>query len=132
MGHAIKVLLVLGIIAAVVSVFVFEYDPTGLVLKDKGSAGAASSKPKTRTERFKEMVRAYIQPGVSIYEIEQRFGAAPEKMDNVYKTAFIIGEAKYLQYRFYLGHGISAYVLCETYGGKVADYKEPVSFNKPH
>ncbi len=136
MVQTAKPILALLIIGYGLSVFVFETDPLGLILKKSGAEAGApepgmSFTPRTRGETEKQ-ARRFIRPGVSVAEIEQQFDTVGELMGPVYKRTFLIGESKYRQFKFELGYGVTAYVLVETYSQKVADHGDALRLNEPH
>jgi hypothetical protein len=137
MAQAAKPILAFLIIGYGISVFVFEKDPLGLVLKNQTEEEALAADPrmsfKPRSAGETEMqAKRFIRPGVTTDDIERKFRTTGELMGPVYKRTFLIGESKFRQYRFPLGYGVIAYVLVEVFSQKVADHADCLKLNEPH
>jgi len=132
-NRSYKSLFLLLLAAYLVSAYGFKYDPLGLIIKKRNPAdvAAAAGKKLDPKERTKAMAREFIRPGVTVPEIEDRFNTKGVRMGAIFKTTLLVGEQKYMQYKFYLGHGVTAYVLCETFSNKVAQNRHCLSF-EPH
>ena len=132
MNRSYKSLFLVLVAGYLVSVYGFKYDPFGLILKKESRAEAAARTGKLDPkERTKAMAREFIRPGTTLSEIEDRFNTTGVRMGTVFKTTLFVGEQKYVQYKFYLGHGVTAYVLFDTFSTKVADHSQCLSF-KPN
>jgi len=135
MASTIKSLLLLVIIGYLVSVFVFAWDPVGLILKKEAESAARENAavvgPARSSEEVIILAKRWVTPGTPLEEIEYRFGTQGELLGSVYRSTLIIGETKYYQYRLPLDFNVVAYVLCETLARKVAGCPNPIKFDGP-
>ncbi len=131
-----KAILALIVVGYLVSIYGFSYDPLGLVIKsgEKSAAYAQTSRsgpPRSRSETM-TAARQFMKQGMQLSQIEERFGTEAIRIGQVYKTAILFGEQNYDQYQMYLGHGVTAYVLAETYARQIANNPNFLKFDAPH
>ena len=137
MAQALKTIAGVLVLAYAVAVFVFAKDPLGLVLKNKAVAeeivacGGADFVPTNRRET-EVLAKRFITTGVRRAEIEQRFNTRGEDLGPIFKKTLFVCEAKYIQYAFDLGYGVTAYVLFDTYSNRVSNHEGALKLNEPH
>jgi hypothetical protein len=137
MVQTVKSLLIVVVVGYLAGVFIFKWDPAGLILKHGEEAEAVakvldpSFQPRT-AEETRELARHFIRPGVEIEAIEDRFQTVGANMGPLFKTTLLVGETKYRQFAFELGHGVTAYVLIETFAQRVAQHSQCLKLDEPH